>query len=292
MTVTKLLAGKVAVVTGAGRGFGAGIARGLAQAGAHLCLIDINADELAATQREIANDAAAAGREALALTVDVSNFSQMAAAVEQVVARWGRLDLLVSNAAIMPLVSFADTTPALWEKMMAVNLTGVFNGVKAVWPQMVAQGGGHCVAIASGSSVRGFVDEVAYCTAKHGLEGFTKALAIESEAHNIAVNTMGPGKLIKPTSISRVEAEQAELERRAAWTDPLTLAPAFVWLALQPPARYTGLRFDAGPLADTIAAEGYDFAFAPTKVTRYVEDFVARVEERARWTQLIKPEAL
>ena len=290
MTVTKLLAGKVAVVTGAGRGFGAGIARGLAQAGAHLCLIDINADELAATQREIATDEA--GREALALTVDVSDFSQMAAAVEQVVARWGRLDLLVSNAAIMPLVSFADTTPALWEKMMAVNLTGVFNGVKAVWPQMVAQGGGHCVAIASGSSLRGFVDEVAYCTAKHGLEGFTKALAMESEAHNIAVNTMGPGKLIKPTSISRIEAEQATPARREGWTDPLTLAPAFVWLALQPPARYTGLRFDAGPLADTIAAEGYDFAFAPTKVTRYVEDFVARVEERARWTQLIKPEAL
>ena len=294
MTVTKLLAGKVAVVTGAGRGFGAGIARGLAQAGAHLCLIDINADELAATQREIATDAAAAGREALALalTVDVSDFSQMAAAVEQVVARWGRLDLLVSNAAIMPLVSFADTTPALWEKMMAVNLTGVFNGVKAVWPQMVAQGGGHCVAIASGSSLRGFVDEVAYCTAKHGLEGFTKALAMESEAHNIAVNTMGPGKLIKPTSISRIEAEQATPARREGWTDPLTLAPAFVWLALQPPARYTGLRFDAGPLADTIAAEGYDFAFVPAKVTRYVEDFVARVEERARWTQLIKPEAL
>ena len=290
MTVTKLLAGKVAVVTGAGRGFGAGIARGLAQAGAHLCLIDINADELAATQREIATDEA--GREALALTVDVSDFSQMAAAVEQVVARWGRLDLLVSNAAIMPLVSFADTTPALWEKMMAVNLTGVFNGVKAVWPQMVAQGGGHCVAIASGSSLRGFVDEVAYCTAKHGLEGFTKALAMESEAHNIAVNTMGPGKLIKPTSISRIEAEQATPARREGWTDPLTLAPAFVWLALQPPARYTGLRFDAGPLADTIAAEGYDFAFVPAKVTRYVEDFVARVEERARWTQLIKPEAL
>jgi hypothetical protein len=97
---------------------------------------------------------------------------------------------------------------------------------------------------------------------------------------------MGPGKLIKPTSISRVEADQAEPERRAVWTDPLTLAPAFVWLALQPPARYTGLRFDAGPLADTIAAEGYDFAFAPAKVTRYVEDFVARCEERARWTTL------
>jgi NAD(P)-dependent dehydrogenase (short-subunit alcohol dehydrogenase family) len=286
LDATKLLAGKVAVVTGAGRGFGAGIARGLAQAGAHLCLIDINADELAVTQREIATDAAATGREALAFTVDVSDFSQMATAVEQVVARWGRLDLLVSNAAIMPLVSFADTTPALWEKMMAVNLTGVFNGVKAVWPQMVAQGGGHCVAIASGSSVRGFVDEVAYCTAKHGLEGFSKALAMESEAHSIAVNTMGPGKLIKPTSISRVEADQAEPERRAVWTDPLTLAPAFVWLALQPPARYTGLRFDAGPLADTIAAEGYDFAFAPAKVTRYVEDFVARCEERARWTTL------
>ena len=193
----------------------------------------------------------------------------MSAAVEQVVARWGRLDVLVSNAATMPLVPFAATTPELWNLILGVNLTGVYNGVRAAWPHLVRQGGGHCIAIASGASVRGFVDEVAYCAAKHGLEGFTKALAMEAEPHNIAVNTMGPGKRIKPTSVTRAQAEAADPNERAAWVDPLELAPAFVWLASQPPQRFTGLRFDAGPLADTIAAEGHDFAFSPEKVTIY-----------------------
>lgn len=280
----QLLAGKVALVTGAGRGLGAGIARGLAQAGAQVCIADINNAELTLTQAEITADVHATTENLLALTADVGDFEQMARAVEEIVQRWGRLDLLVSNAAIMPLVSFAETTPDLWHRILNVNLTGVYNGVKAAWPQMVTQGGGHCIAIASGASVRGFVDEVAYCTAKHGLEGFTKALAMEAEPHNIAVNTMGPGKLIKPTSISRAEAEQLATKEEIAWVDPVTLAPAFVWLALQPPNRYTGLRFDAGPLADTIAAEGYDFPFSPDKVTLYVDDFVARVKERGRWT--------
>jgi len=273
--VNNLLEGKVALITGAGRGFGAGIARGFAQAGAKVCITDINATELAQTYAEIQAD----GYDAFPRVVDVADFTQMSDAVAQIVNRWGRLDVLVSNAAIMPLVSFAKTTPDLWRKMIDVNLTGVYNGVKAAWSQMVEQGGGHCVAIASGASVRGFVDEVAYCTAKHGLEGFTKALAMEGEAVNIGVNTMGPGKLIKPTSISRQEAEKLSADQLAKWVDPVTLAPAFAWLALQPPARYTGLRFDAGPLADTIAAEGYDFDFAPEKVTLYVDEFRARLME-------------
>ena len=271
----RLLAGKVVLVTGAGRGLGAGVAQGLAQLGAHLCITDVNETELTQTFDEIQAD----GNEALALAADVSDFGQMQMAVDQTVERYGRLDMLISNAAIMPLVSFADTTPELWHTIIDINLTGVYNGVKAAWSQMVAQGGGHCVAIASGASVRGFVDEVAYCTAKHGLEGFTKALALEAKAVNIGVNTMGPGKLIKPTSISREDAESLSTEQLAQWTDPVTLAPAFAWLAQQPPTHYTGLRFDAGPLADTIATEGYDFGFAAEKVTLYVGDLCGRLME-------------
>ena len=91
---------------------------------------------------------------------------------------------------------------------------------------------------------------------------------------------MGPGKPIKPTSITRTDEANLSDADRARWTDPLDLAPAFVWLALQPPTRFTGLRFDAGPLADTIAAEGYDFAFAPEKATLYVEEMKARLARR------------
>lgn len=268
-----VLTAKVILITGAGRGLGAGVARGLAQLGAGVTIVDINQAELDQTLAEIRGD----GHDALAFCVDVSNFDEMQAAVGQTISHYGRLDMLISNAAIMPLVSFAETTPELWRKMIDVNLTGVYNGVKAAWPQMVAQGDGHCVAIASGASVRGFEDEVAYCTAKHGLEGFTKALAMEGRPVNIGVNTMGPGKLIKPTSISRAEAEQLSADQLAKWADPMTLAPAFAWLALQPPTHYSGLRFDAGPLADTIAVEGYDFDFAPEKVTLYVDDLRGRL---------------
>ncbi len=270
------LAGQVAWVTGAGRGFGAGIARGLAQAGARVCITDIDAGELAATAEEIRSD----GGEVLLRLADVADAAAMQATADAIVAQWGRLDVVVNNAAVMPLVPFEQHTPEFWRKMIDVNLTGVYHGVWAAWPHMVRQGGGHCIAIASGASVRGFVDEVAYCAAKHGIEGFTKALALEAAPHNIALNTMGPGKLIKPTSITRSDEANLSDADRARWTDPLVLAPAFVWLAAQPPARFTGLRFDAGPLADTIAAEGYDFAFAPEKATLYVEDMKERLARR------------
>lgn len=277
-----VLAGKVTLVTGAGRGFGAGIALGLAHEGARVCVTDVDEAELAATAAEIA----ASGAEALPLGVDVRDLAAMEGAVAACVARWGRLDAVVSNAAIMPLVPFEETTPELWRRMMDVNLTGVYNGARAAWPQLKAQGGGHLIAIASGASLRGFRDEVAYCAAKHALEGFTKALAIEAEPHNIAVNTMGPGKIIKPTSITRAELQRVPAEQRAAWADPADLARAFAWLIAQPPARFTGLRFDAGPLADTVAAEGYTFAFAPEKATLYVPDFVERQGRRVEWTVL------
>ena len=271
-----LLENRVAWVTGAGRGFGAGIARGLARAGALVCITDIDETELAATADEIHSD----GGRAMARIADVTNADAMQATADTIVARWGRLDVVVNNAAVMPLVPFAQHTPDFWRKMIDVNLTGVYHGVWAAWPHMVRQGGGHCIAIASGASERGFVDEVAYCAAKHGIEGFTKALALEAAPHNIAINTMGPGKLIKPTSITRADEANLSDDDRARWTNPLLLAPAFVWLAAQPPARFAGLRFDAGPLADTIAAEGYDFAFAPEKATLYVEEMKERLARR------------
>jgi NAD(P)-dependent dehydrogenase (short-subunit alcohol dehydrogenase family) len=280
--VQELLNDRVVLITGAGRGFGAGIARGMARAGARVCITDINEEELAQSAADLKGER----REVLPLLADVGDLRQMEDAVAQTVALWGRLDVIVNNAAAMPLVPFRETSGDLWDMIIRVNLTGVFNGVKAAWLQMEKQGGGHCMAIASGASMRGFVNEVAYCAAKHGLAGFTKALAMEAEASNIAMNTVGPGKLIKPTNITRAEAAAMSPEQRAGWVDPIELAPAFIWLALQPPQRFTGMRFDAGPLADTIAAEGYDFDFAPEKATLYVDEFNTRTAQRREWTTL------
>lgn len=270
-----LLDGKVALVTGAGRGFGAGIARALGRAGAQVCVSDIDAAELAQSAADLESD----GSAALALPLDVSDLAACEAAVAQTVARWGRLDVVVHAAIYMPLIRFEQTSPEVWWRQIHVGLGGLYNLARAAWPTMKAQGGGHIMGIASGSSVRGYHDEVAYCTIKHGQEGFVKALSIEAAPDNIAINTLGPGKPIKTTRITRAELAALPAAQKAAWADPVALGSAFVWLAAQPPARFSGLRFDAGSLADTIAAEGYDFDFAPEKVTRYADEFV----ERQRW---------
>ena len=88
-----------------------------------------------------------------------------------------------------------------------------------------------------------------------------------------------PGKGIKPTGVGQSEVAQMSEEEKAGWADPIELGDAFVWLANQPPRRYSGLRFDAGPIADSIAAEGWDFEFAPEKVTPQAND----VRERLDW---------
>lgn len=266
-----ILKNKVALVTGAGRGFGWGIARALGRAGAKVCISDVT-EELARSEADLQAD----GSTVMSLNLDVSDLAAFEEVVDQVVARWGRLDVVVQNAVYMPLIRFEDTSPELWWRQLRVSLGGIFNATRAAWDVMVAQGGGHIIGIASGSSVRGYKDEVTYCTGKHGQEGFVKALALESVDHRIAINTIGPGKPIKTTDLTWEQFDALPAEQKAAWADPAELGKAFVWLASQPPDRFTGLRFDAGPLSDTIAAEGYGFDFSPEKVTLYVEDFEAR----------------
>jgi len=274
-----LLEGKVALVTGAARGLGWGIARALGRAGAKVCVSDVNDDELARSEADLQSD----GSEVLSLYLDVSDLEAFRAAVDQVVARWGRLDAVVQNAVYMPLIRFENTSPELWWRQLHVSLGGMFNAVRASWDVMKAQGGGHVMGIASGSSVRGYKDEVTYCTGKHGQEGFIKALALEAAPYHIAINTVGPGKPIKPTDVTWAELDAMPAEQKAAWADPVVLGKAFVWLASQPPSRFSGLRFDAGPIADTIAAEGYDFEFAPEKVTLYADDLMARLAWQANY---------
>jgi len=264
------LKGKVAVVTGAGRGLGWGIARALGQAGAKICLTDINDEELSRAASDLESD----GSEAMARHLDVTDQHAFFALTEEVVKTWGQLDVMVHNAIYMPLVLFEDLTTEEWWRQIDVGLGGLFNAAKASWSFMKAQGGGHIIGIASGSSKNGFTEEVAYCTIKHGQEGFAKALSLESAGTPIAINTVGPGKTIKPTRITWQELDNLPEHEKAGWTDPVWLGKAFVWLAAQPPSRFSGFRFDAGPIADTIDREGFDFAFSPEKVTLYPDDFI------------------
>jgi NAD(P)-dependent dehydrogenase (short-subunit alcohol dehydrogenase family) len=265
---------KVAFVTGAARGLGWGIARALGQAGAAVCVTDINGDELARAESDLEAD----GTPVINWLLDCADRSAFHQAVAEVVNQWGRLDIMVHNAIYMPLVRFDEMSPEVWQRQIDVSLGGLYNATHAVWSVMKAKGGGHILGVASGSSLRGYVDEVAYCANKHAQEGFLKALALESAPFNIAVNSIGPGRLVKPTRITWSELDALPESEKAGWADPVELGQAWVWLASQPPNRFSGLRFDAGPIVDSIQAEGWNFPFEPEKVTMYVDDFVARQE--------------
>lgn len=271
---------QVVMVTGAGRGFGWGVANALGRAGAKVCVTDIEAENIDRCVRDISE----IGGVAWGRYLDVADGDDFQQAVDEVLGRWGRIDALVHSAIYMPLVSFEDLTRDSWWRQIHVGLGGLFNGSKAVWDAMTRQGGGHIIGVASGSSVRGYKDEVAYCAIKHAQEGFVKALALEGEPRNIAINTIGPGKPIKTTRVTWEELEGMSAEETAAWVDPAELGRAFVWLCAQPPDRFSGLRFDAGPIMDTIDREGEDFAFAVEKVTLYQEDFRARHAWRSEYS--------
>ncbi|MBI78846.1 MAG: hypothetical protein CMQ51_00155 [Gammaproteobacteria bacterium] len=271
---------KVILVTGAGRGLGSGIALGLISEGSHVIILDINAEEMSQTTEEINRT----GNEVMSIVADVSNYTSMTNAINQIRVKWNRLDAVICNAATMPLIPFKNTSPEIWGSILGTNLTGVYNTIKASWQLLKQNNGGHYISIASRASLLGFEDEVAYCASKHGLEGLTKALAMEFEQHNIAINTMGPGKPIKPTSMTREQAKAIKESQKTKWINPVLLAPAFTWLLSQPPKNHTGLRFDAGPIVDTINKEGYDFVFTPEKTTLYTHDLINRIQQRHQWS--------
>ncbi|HLJ60832.1 MAG TPA: SDR family oxidoreductase [bacterium] len=270
----------VALVTGAARGLGWGIARAFGIAGARVCAMDLNDDELARCARDLAAD----GTDFLTCRSDVADLAECKSVVKRIVDRWGRLDVVVDNAVYMPLITFEATTPEEWSRQINVGIGGFFNCTYAVWHQMKAQGGGHVIGVASGSSVRGYKQEIAYCTLKHGIEGFVKALSFEAKEHNIALNTIGPGARIKPTRMTWAEYDHAPADLRATWTDPVDLGKAWVWLAAQAPGRFSGYRFDAAKVVQTISREGDDFEFAVEKVTLYPDEFRARQEWYSNYT--------
>lgn len=264
--------GRTVLVTGAGRGFGWGIAVALAKAGATVVVTDINEEDV---RRAVSDIEGSSGR-VLGFGLDVVDGKAFTHVAERTLVQTGRIDALVHSAIYMPLASLESTSEMEWQRQINVGLGGLFYGVKAVWNALKQGGGGHIVGIASGSSLRGYHDEVPYCTIKHGQEGFVKALALEARQYNIAVNTIGPGKPIKTTRLTWDELEAIPESQKATWVDPRELGRAFVWLLGQPPMRFSGLRFDAGPILDTLLVEGEGFTVSPEKLTLYPDDFRSR----------------
>jgi 2-hydroxycyclohexanecarboxyl-CoA dehydrogenase len=177
---------KVAIVTGAGQGIGRAIAEKLAAGGATVVVTDINE----ATAKETA---AAIGGGAVGIHTDVTSRESVRAMVDQVRARFGRIDVLVNNAGWDKAGPFVDSDPADWDRVIAINLYGVLNTSKAVLPVMAAQSGGTVVNLASDAGRVGSSGEAVYSAAKAGVIGFTKAVAREMARHQVNANCVCPG---------------------------------------------------------------------------------------------------
>ena len=179
--------GKVALVTGAARGIGLATARRFLADGWRVALLDIDADNLTRAMATV--DAPAT---TLALAADVSDQAQVSAAIEQLRARFGRLDALVNNAGVAVFAGALDTQPEDWQRVLAVNLSGPFLMTRAA-TGLLAERGGAIVNITSISGLRASTLRVAYGTSKAALAHLTKQLAVELGGLGIRVNAVAPG---------------------------------------------------------------------------------------------------
>jgi NAD(P)-dependent dehydrogenase (short-subunit alcohol dehydrogenase family) len=231
------LEGRVAIVTGGAKGIGRHYARALAQEGARVVVADI-----ADGTEVVAAIAAEHGPETVVgAVVDVSDEASVQGLVARTVARFGRIDVLVNNAALFaPLRQTACTEidAGLWDRVMAVNLRGPFLMVKHVAPHMIARGYGKIINVGSGTAYRGIPWMLHYVTSKGGILAFTRALSRELGEHGIRVNTLSPGLVLSDSLVTEnpehVEtARPSVLQARALKRDayPQDLLGALVFLA-------------------------------------------------------------
>lgn len=187
------LENRVAIVTGGGVGIGKEYSKGLAAEGAKVVIADINFEAAQATAKEIEQQ----GKEALPLRIDVSEQKSTLEMAEKAMERFGRIDILVNNAALLvalgPAKSWEEISIEEWDRVMAVNLRGMFLCCRAVVPHMRAQGKGKIVNVSSTSAYRGFLGRLHYAASKAGVLGFTRALARELAGQDINVNAIAPG---------------------------------------------------------------------------------------------------
>lgn len=183
------LKGKVAIVTGAGRGIGRGIALRLAQDGAEVVVNDINSE----TVNKVVKEIEALGRKALAIVADVSNGAAVYAMVEQAVAEFGKLDIMVANAGVAQVKQAIEITEEDWDRIFAVNAKGIFLCDQAAAKQMIKQKNGKIINCASIAGHSGFSLLSHYSATKFAVVGFTQALAKELGPYGINVNAYCPG---------------------------------------------------------------------------------------------------
>ena len=234
------LRGKTAVITGAGSGIGAAIARLFASEGADLALLDLDPEQA----DRVATECTALGVKVLARRVDVTDSDDVKAAIDAAAEELGGLDILVSSAGILDETPFLELSPETFDKTLDVDLRGVFLAARWAAPHMVKRGGGRIINISSQLGIKGGTGLAHYVSAKAGVIGLTKALALELAPHAILVNAIAPGPIFTPLIDGLSEdwktAKQAELPVGRFGTAE-EVAPTALLLASSPGGNlYTG----------------------------------------------------
>ncbi|MDF1704906.1 MAG: glucose 1-dehydrogenase [Aeromicrobium sp.] len=236
------LPGRVAIVTGAGRGLGRSMAEALSAAGASVTVAARSTREL----DELVGQIEAGGGSALACPTDLTDEAAVEAMVAATVERFGRLDLLVNNGGILATTPLVDQTAEEWDSVMATNLRGTFLATRAAGRHFVAQGSGKVVNIASNFALKGVAHHAAYSASKAAVIAFTRSMAVEWARHGIQVNALAPGYFA--TSMNAEVREDSDVLTKVVRAiparrmgDPSELQP---WLLLL-----------AGPASDFMTGE-------------------------------------
>ncbi len=231
-----------AVVTGGSRGIGAAVARVLGERGARVTIMARNA-------------AGASTARVQSVECDVTNDASVETAFARAVASFGPVAILVNNAGTAVSAPFGATGRDTWDALLAVNLTGTYLCTQQVLPQMIAAGEGRVVNVASTAGLRGYKTMTAYCAAKHGVIGFTRALALETARQGVTVNAVCPGYTdtdLTDTAVSNLvaslgktpEEARSMLVRiipRGVLTTPEEVAAAVAWLCAPESRAVTGI---------------------------------------------------
>lgn len=230
------LTGQTALITGASRGIGAETARAFAAAGATLCLIARSADELKAVAAEL-------GTQTLVQTCDISDYTSVSAAVDATIKTFGQLDIVINNAgAIEPISHLSSVDPDGWEKVIDVNLKGVFYAMRAALPHMLGRGSGTIITVSSGAAHNPVEAWSHYCASKAGAAMLTECLHLENGASGIRAMGMSPGTVA--TQMQRdIKASGINPVSQLNWSDHIPAdwpAKALLWMCSAAADGYLG----------------------------------------------------
>ena len=230
------LTGQTALITGASRGIGAETARAFAAAGATLCLIARSADELKAVATEL-------GTQTLVQTCDISDYTSVSAAVDATIKTFGQLEIVINNAgAIEPISHLSSVDPDGWDKVIDVNLKGVFYAMRAALPHMLGRGSGTIITVSSGAAHNPVEAWSHYCASKAGAAMLTECLHLENGASGIRAMGMSPGTVA--TQMQRdIKASGINPVSQLNWSDHIPAdwpAKALLWMCSAAADGYLG----------------------------------------------------